>query len=886
MVGSLALGGASVQNRQMGARWLIAAIGLLVVGCDARDEPFVLNPVKLASGNAQLELSLAAGYVPGTLSARLDGASVDVNAFGIGGLVRPVSLQFDVGGGTHVLSVRAHFLGVDGSSLRSERFSFFVPTPVRKPEAALLSSWPAQGTRELPRGEWIQLEFSSAPSQSMVESFALGCGKARLTFDMARYRDSFVVINPVGQLPAAERCVFAWTQDSVHRSLLFATAGQGEPAVIEYDREARGLSSPFPDDYFTRRDPSSPTRLRVDLPVVDTPSRLDVLGELLISDVSNLDGFSPVGHIYIALSDAIDFDSLPHNATESVHPASAVQLIDVDPRSETFGERIPFDVELRADYNEMEVEQHSLLLLPLLPSQLGGKYAVVVTRALRAAADRPFEPSPFMSRVLAPRREDDSKAVRRARARVASALWVVEHVESPPVPRDDIALVVAVTTGTLGDISKNMLRIRRRIHKQPLPEFSIDSVERESGAVEAIVHGTWYAPQFRTGNQFVRDSLGRLAMDGSTPIAFTLALPRERAEAGAPLVIYQHGNPGNAAREVPVEARRGLAEAGFAVLGFTDVFNRELSASMEPDTAIFSQFAAAILALMKDRELPEFWLQTHAEQLAFVRLAQALSSLDVLPIGQGDGVPDLDLAAPIAYLGVSDGANHAPAFLAYAPEISAATLIAGGAPIAELLTHQLKSSFGSHLARLLMSGDSRELWLALSLLQTALDRQDPIHHARHLYRDPIAVDGVLRKPSLLLISGVQDTRVPNRFTESLAWLLGRIPLVAASLRPVAFLPVAQVPVQSNMGPMTTAGYAQIVPAGIVGARTDADCDATVIGEELAREGHFCAQVAPVSILQRVSFFGSALSGGAPIISNPLSGSLEGEQPQALPADSN
>ena len=48
------------------------------------------------------------------------------------------------------------------------------------------------------------------------------------------------------------------------------------------------------------------------------------------------------------------------------------------------------------------------------------------------------------------------------------------------------------------------------------------------------------------------------------------------AGRSVPVTMYQHGSPGSAEREVPGEARDYLAQAGFAVIGFTDPLNREI----------------------------------------------------------------------------------------------------------------------------------------------------------------------------------------------------------------------------------------------------------------------------------------------------------------------
>ncbi len=78
---------------------------------------------------------------------------------------------------------------------------------------------------------------------------------------------------------------------------------------------------------------------------------------------------------------------------------------------------------------------------------------------------------------------------------------------------------------------------------------------------------------------------------------------------------------------------RKFAEAGFAVIGFTDVFNRDLGPRLRDDSAVLSQLVRGMgMALFRNQRLPEYWLQTHAEQIAFLRFAQGLSALNLLPL--------------------------------------------------------------------------------------------------------------------------------------------------------------------------------------------------------------------------------------------------------------
>lgn len=735
--------------------------------------------------------------------------------------------------------------------------------PAVAPRSILVSSWPSDGTEALPRSEWLQLRFSEPPSGELVESFRLLCDETRVDFDAHATRPTFWILNPRGALPADARCFFGWREAGISRRIVFATAGRGRAATVEYDRETPGLSPPFPDDVFLRADADTPTGLAFgfdSLGSLESPRPLHAFVGWLAQDLANLDGFSPLGHLQIALSDAIDPASLPLSPAESIHPASALQLIDVDPRSPSFGERVAYDATRRQDPGPDGRLQHSVLLHPLLPLRRGGRYALIATRSLRASPERPFQPSTFMQRVLGEPREDDSEPVVRVRRRVRSALWVAERRLSPPIPRDDMALVVRFTVGSLEGIEEDLAHVRRQLGVRPLPRYAIEEVVPSADAgdpVEAIVYGTWQVPRWTREGRFERGPGDKPVISAHDEIGFTLALARDRSLDGSPVVMYQHGNPGSARDEVPSEARRGLAAAGYSVIGFTDVFNRDrVTDAAEGEAALFAQWTRMLAALQKARRVSEYWLQTHAEQLAFLRLIDALAELDVLPAGRPDGVPELDGDAPIRFLGVSEGANHAPAFLTFAPEVAAAALVAGGAPIAGAWTHQIEGSLGQPLARLALGGHGRDLWLALALLQAALDRQDPVNIARRWSRDPIEVSGTTRKASVLLTAGIYDRRVPNRTTDALAWVLGPLPMLSPVTRAVPFLHARRGPIRHNLTSFATGAYHQIVPFGLAGAPGEPDCDPARLGDWLARSGHFCAQLAPSAIAERIAFFDS------------------------------
>jgi len=370
----------------------------------------------------------------------------------------------------------------------------------------------------------------------------------------------------------------------------------------------------------------------------------------------------------------------------------------------------------------------------------------------------------------------------------------------------------------------------------------------------------------------VRDVGGAPLQTLIKALPFTLALPAAALAGPVPIVMYQHGNPGSSEAEVPSAARRSLAGEGFAVIGFTDTLNRELSAGItDRDQAILAQVAPVLQGILAHAKVPDFWAETRAEQLAFLRLMDGLGGLDVLPLGAPDGVADLDPTLPRGYLGISEGANNGPGIVPYAPEIRAAALVAGGARLGEVLMYQSADLFLTVLGAAFPSLTPTELWTGVSLFQHIYDGQDAHNHARFIYRAPVSAGGTTRKASLLLIEGLNDTLVPNHATDSLAWGLLPLPHLSPVQRAVPFLDVVSGPLTANVDAETTAGFFQYVPTGVPGIDPTPGC--AVLVPSSASEGHYCAQGAAESFRQRAVFFKSALT-GVPTIIDPFAESTD------------
>src|SRR5262249_38290391 len=281
--------------------------------------------------------------------------------------------------------------------------------------------------------------------------------------------------------------------------------------------------------------------------------------------------------------------------------------------------------------------------------------------------------------VLQPPQIGEAAAVTQVRA-LADEVLEVAGQQTPPIVRDDVALAVRFSIRSVDDIPLDLLAIKAQVLAAPPPAFTITGVEAPAEAdtdVAAIVRGTWAAPDWRRQQYLARDANGQPMQTTTQMVPFILALPKAALSGPVPVTMYQHGNPGSAEAEVPGQARRYLAHAGFAVIGFTDNLNREVSAGITDDAQTTAPHAgAALFALLQRRKVSDCWVEATGEQIAFLRMIQGMGTLDVLPIDAPDGMPDLDVTAPLTYVGISQGANYAPGLLPYAPELRAAALVA------------------------------------------------------------------------------------------------------------------------------------------------------------------------------------------------------------------
>ena len=317
--------------------------------------------------------------------------------------------------------------------------------------------------------------------------------------------------------------------------------------------------------------------------------------------------------------------------------------------------------------------------------------------------------------------------------------------------------------------------------------------------------------------------------------------------------MYQHGNPGSAEEEVLPQARQTLARAGFAVIGFTDVLNREVSppGSRSESERAYDQTFQIMWHLLFLQQIPDYFAQTNAEQLAFLRVIDgncgaAADSTSVFGGGARgrERSSESMLDQPLSYVGVSEGANLAPAFLAFAPggaRRGADRPVVAASPRCWSTSGRARSSppWPGWVSAQFRPVD---VWVMLALFQTIFDGQDAHNFAPYLYRRPFEVAGTTRRASILLTAGLDDSSVPNHVTEALAWASGADPAARAREAARAHPRGSRLARRrehrrrddGGLQPSSFLRESPMVPP-------TAGCSSPPLSPQSANEGHYCVQ---------------------------------------------
>jgi len=702
---------------------------------------------------------------------------------------------------------------------------------------SLETSDPEPGAVDVPRTAWLSLTLREL-GRGVVNSLDLRCDETKIGHSVYPVGADSVIVNPERELPPGSLCRVRWKGQGGLEAFFFETAAGNGTGVISYDRRDDTIVTPFPDDYWLVDDPTKPSGKRLQLEIGNLG---DPWADAWIPSISvallERDGFSPNQMVLLDFSEGVDPTSLPADAFDSLDPFAQIALFDMNPSSADFGARVPFTAHVGNDPAPVSVD-HTVVLFPAVTLDPGGSYGLVVTNRLHAAgnAGRPFEHSEFFQAVASAPTPGEAPEAARARESIEPVLAFLESVPEVPIPREDVALALRISIRSVGFDPSDLVAVKEAYLAAPPPVLNVNSIVSTRKRA-AIVRGTVDLPIYIGPG----DDLSAINRDPVTgkpvpvefeAVPFVLSLPLAAHEGPVPIVFFQHWWGGRPS-DLLGKGQEFLDDAGYAIGGIEDFPHRRYWRPLGLGVA-----AVEHQHVLAHQKFPLLNIQSYMDMLGFLRAIQGLGERSFLPHRAPDDIPEID-PTRILFRGHSRGANMSLGFLPLAPEVTAAVASVGTGRAYEHYMHQAQSR-GS------LTG-YRKFRFALFGIEN--DRHDAYFLAKHLYREPLVIEGAedATPPSLLYLEGIGDPLISSTALRAAARELG-VPLIRPLQRSTPVLEEVDAPLAANIAPDVTAGLFQYDPFETPSCR------------DIFREfnAHNCALIAREAETQILHLFETAL----------------------------
>lgn len=521
----------------------------------------------------------------------------------------------------------------------------------------------------------------------------------------------------------------------------------GEGCEFIADPGSPACLSPFPDDYYTTSDPSSPTGLRVNFTNQEMPANDE--GEHIEAEPYEAsDGFSP-GSVILVKVPGIDsteavkhMKAVPINHLAQYTRANApVVVIDAET-----GKRWPIWVEI--DDTPADSSNRVLEIHPAVNFEAGQRY-IVALRNLKGTHGEALE-APAGFRYF---RDEVPSEQEQVNSRRGHFNELFSKLEAAGIKRESLYLAWDFTVASVANDTARMLAMRNDAFAQlgdtdladgvpegVSPTFEVTSVENEPDPeqIARVVNGTFKVPCFlfpscEPGGRMELDSEGAPIQDGTWTANFKCTIPDSVAsgpgEAGRPS-LYGHGLLGSA-DEVTASVERIFAENYKMVLCATDEIGMA-----ESDVPVVE---AALQNISEFPAIPDRLQQGMLDELYLGRAMISSSGFQTNPAFHEDGTlssPSVINTAHLYYAGNSQGGILGGALTAVSPDFTRAALGVGAMNYSVLLPRSVDFlPFEEGFDDAYPSAAERPL--ILDLMQMLWDRADPDGYAERMTSDPL-----------------------------------------------------------------------------------------------------------------------------------------------------
>ncbi len=551
------------------------------------------------------------------------------------------------------------------------------------------------------------------------------------------------------------------------------------PGVLaRFEPEGGFFDAPFPIAHRATADGR--------LVVADFPNPPDnpLVAQLVDMLAHGSSGFSLNAAVSFPFDGPIDADRLPADVAASLEDEAPILFVNVDPDSEGYGQRIPYEARFKAEAETYAPAQ----LLVVLPYQgvvldPGTRYAVVVRRGLGDAEGRPLYPPPLIEELLRGDVPAGAHGQTLAEAFAPLRAWLADAGIG-------ISQIASATVFQTGDPTADMARWQAQLHAIP-PAPIHDATQIDSYEHYCVVSARTSLPVFQRGPKPYRDAGGDLVVDDDgllveqerDDIELILTIPKTPMPPGGyPLVLYAAGAEGKARQVVDRTAidadpdaglgppgmgpARYYAARGIAALGFVAPLTHE----RHPDGA------PGLLDFWNVANLHAFRDNIRQGILDFSTLTELVPTIALDPALCPEATTGDTLRYDPSQLvlhGHSTGSTIGSAAIALEPDLKAAVLSgAGGSWIYNMVLARAPVDLQT-VAGVLLDIDHPDVVDLFdpiaTLWQTALEPVEVMSWGRATIRHPLPA----RAPKpILLVEGVVDSYHLPRMVNAYAMSVG------------------------------------------------------------------------------------------------------------------
>ncbi len=503
---------------------------------------------------------------------------------------------------------------------------------------------------------------------------------------------------------------------------------------------------PFPDDYYTREDPTSPTGRRIDFRESAMPENA-AHQHIEVGPYNSGDGFSPGSVIALKVpgiettTNVKAMGAAPVNAIARYKKADApVVVIDA-----STGERWPIWVEIDSTVSPAKA---NLEIHPAVNFRSGDRY-IVALRDLTTSHRRHLE-APAGFRIY---RDDLPSSEEKVNVRRPHFEELFSKLEGAGVSRSSLYLAWDFTVASDENNTGRELSMRNRafaelgdenlangIVEGVSPTFAVTSVENDPnpGEIARRVKGTFTVPCFlfpscAPGGTMVLDAEGHPLENGVWTANFDCIIPDSAttgAGESARPSLYGHGLFGDAS-EVASSPQRSLSQGHDIVQCATD----EIGMS-ESDVGSVIEALQNLSAFPK---ITDRLQQGLLDELYLGRLMVSPGGLTTNAAFHQDGTSSTPSVLDISHLyynGNSQGGIMGGALTAISPDFTRASL---GVPAMNYSVLLPRSVDFDEFSALLYPNypDEEARPLTLDLMQLLWDRGEPDGYAARMTSDPL-----------------------------------------------------------------------------------------------------------------------------------------------------